>query len=214
VSRRLEKLEAGALNEEQLALYRELTGGPRSRGRQSFALCDEDGRLEGPFNAMLLSPRLGSALQALGARVRYSTGFTDRARELAILAVGYAWHSGFEIYAHERIARSAGLTDAELAAVREGRFGDLGDPGERLIASLAHALASRSDLTEDEYQAGRETLGDEGLFELTTLVGYYVALALQLRVFRVPVPGEEDSVLDNEEAEDQDQEVLKLTFPE
>lgn len=201
MSRRLEKLEADALSEEQRALYAELTGGPRSRGPQTFALTDEDGRLEGPFNAMLLSPRLGGALQALGAGVRYSTGFSGRARELAILAVGYAWGSGFEIYAHERVARSAGLTDTELAAVREGRLGDLGDPGERLVASLAHALASRSDLTDDEYQAGRRTLGDDGLFELTTLVGYYATLALQLRVFRVPVPGEDDSTLHNGEAE-------------
>jgi 4-carboxymuconolactone decarboxylase len=27
------------------------------------------------------------------------------------------------------------------------------------------------------------------LFELTTLVGYYATLALQLRTFRVPAPG-------------------------
>jgi len=214
VSGRLDKLEVGALSSQQQALYAELTGGPRSQGRQSFSLTDEAGRLEGPFNAMLLSPRLGGALQALGAEVRYSTSFGGRARELAILAVGYAWRSGFEIYAHERVARSAGLTDADLAAVREGRFGDLDDPGERLVARLAHALASRSDLADDEYQAGREALGDEGLFELTTLVGYYATLALQLRVFRVPVPGEHDQALDNEQAQDEDQEVLKLTFPE
>lgn len=204
MSRRLRKLEVEGLSEAQRALYRELTGGPRSRGPQSFDLCDDAGRLEGPFNAMLLSPQLGSALQALGARVRYSTGFSDRARELAILAVGYAWDSGFEIYAHERVARAAGLTGAELAAVREGRFGDLGDPGERLVATLAHALASGFDLSDEEYRAGREGLGDEGLFELTTLVGYYATLALQLRAFRVPVPGEAEAALDSETATGED----------
>jgi hypothetical protein len=126
VSRRLRKLEVGGLDEEQRALYQDVASGPRSRGPQSFALCDEAGRLEGPFNAMLLSPRLGGALQALGAGV------------------------------------------------------------------LAHALATRSDLTDAEYQAGRRSVGDEGLFELTTLVGYYATLALQLRVFRVPAPGGDD----------------------
>jgi 4-carboxymuconolactone decarboxylase len=73
--------------------------------------------------------------------------------------------------------------------VRDGRFDDLADPGERLIAALAHALANRRDLTEDEYLAGQEMLGDQGIFELTTLVGYYSTLALQRRVFRVPTPG-------------------------
>ena len=32
------------------------------------------------------------------------------------------------------------------------------------------------------------TASTAGLFELLTLVGYYAALALQLRVFRVPAP--------------------------
>jgi 4-carboxymuconolactone decarboxylase len=140
---------------------------------------------------MLLSPSLGGALQALGARVRYSSRLGDRARELAILTVGYAWNSGFEVYSHERIARAAGLTAAELAAVRSGRFTALDDPAERAVATLAHALVTRSDLTDEEYQAGCLALGEDGLFELTTLVGYYATLALQLRVFRVPVPGAE-----------------------
>jgi 4-carboxymuconolactone decarboxylase len=205
VTRRLRKLDIQALDGEQQALYAELVNGPRARGPQSFALCDQDGRLEGPFNAMLLSPALGSALQALGARVRYSAGLGDRARELAILVVGHALRSDFEVYAHERIARAAGLTDAEIAAVRGGQLDQLGEPAERLVARLAHALATRSDLTDEEYQAGRAALGDKELFELTTLVGYYATLALQLRVFRVPVPGGEDGGLDSATAERQAQ---------
>jgi 4-carboxymuconolactone decarboxylase len=190
MTRRLPKLEVAALDDDQRALYAEITGGPRSRGPQSFGLCDDEGRLEGPFNAMLLSPGLGRALQQVGAQVRYATGLGDRARELAILAVGYAWDSGFEIYAHERVARATGLTDADLSAVRDGRFDDLADPGERLVAALAHALANRRDLTQEEYLAGREVLSDQVIFELTTLVGYYSTLALQLRVFRVPIPAD------------------------
>jgi 4-carboxymuconolactone decarboxylase len=193
MKRRLAKIDVETLDTDQRALYNELVSGPRSRGPQSFELCDDRGRLEGPFNAMLLSPGLGGALQAVGAQVRYATGFGQRARELAILAVGYAWESGFEIYAHERVARAAGLTDAELSAVRAGRWGDLADPVERLVATLAHALAKRGDLSPDEYLAGRDLLGDQGIFELTTLVGYYATLALQLRVFRVPAPGADDA---------------------
>jgi 4-carboxymuconolactone decarboxylase len=191
VTRRLRKLEVSELDDEQRALYQDMVGGPRGQGPQLFALRDEAGSLEGPFNAMLLSPPLGSALQALGARVRYSSRLGNRGRELAILAVAYAWNSGFEIYAHERIAQAAGLTEAELAAVRSGRFAALDDPVERAVATLAHALVTRSDLNDEEYQAGCRTLGEDGLFELTTLVGYYATLALQLRVFRVPVPGED-----------------------
>ena len=192
MTRRLRKLEVSDLDDGQRTLYQDLVGGPRGQGPQLFALRDEQGRLEGPFNAMLLSPPLGSALQALGARVRYSSRLGDRARELAILTVGYAWNSDFEVYSHERIARAAGLTEAELTAVRTGRFTALDDPAERTVATLAQALVKRSDLTDEEYQAGCQALGEDGLFELTTLVGYYATLALQLRVFRVPLPGDQE----------------------
>jgi 4-carboxymuconolactone decarboxylase len=192
VTRRLRKFKAGDLDDAQHALYQEIVGGPRGQGPQLFPMKDENGGLEGPYNAMLLSPSLGSALQALGARVRYSGRLGDRARELAILTVGYAWDSGFEVYAHKLIARAAGLTETELAAIRFHQFDAFGNPAERTVVTLAHALVTRSDLTDEEYQAGREALGEDGLFELTTLVGYYAALALQMRVFPVQVPGEEE----------------------
>lgn len=184
---RIGKFEPGSLDEEQRSLYDAIAGGRRAQGPQLFRLTDEDGRLEGPFNAFLLQPRLGSALQALGSSVRYETGLDDRCREIAILVVAAHWRSDFEWYAHEAVARSAGLDDAELAAVREGRPGAL-TGREAVVARTAAALAARGDLDDAEYLKAVEHVGVAGLFELLTLVGYYATLALQLRVFRVPAP--------------------------
>jgi 4-carboxymuconolactone decarboxylase len=189
VTARLRRIPVSGMTADQRALYDAITGGPRASG--PFALADADGQLEGPFNAMLLSPELGGALQALGSAVRYQTSLSSRARELAILAVAYAWDSDFERHAHEAAGRSAGLTDEELAAVRGSRFGELADTYERTVVATAHALASREDLDDAEYATALEVLGEPVLFELSTLVGYYATLALQLRVFRVTAPGGE-----------------------
>lgn len=185
---RLAKLEVSELAADQRALYDAIAGGPRARGPQLFALTDSAGRLEGPFNAMLLRPGLGTALQALGAAVRYGGTLTDRAREIAILVVAHHWDSPFERYAHEAVARSVGLTDAELEGLRAARVDGFADDHERLVAATAAALAERSDLTEAEYAAAEAGLGPATLFELSTLVGYYATLALQLRIFRVAAP--------------------------
>ena len=184
---RIGKLAPSSLDEAQRSLYDAIAGGRRAQGPQLFRLVDENGRLEGPFNAFLLQPRLGSALQALGSSVRYDTGLDDRCREIAILVVAAHWRSDFEWYAHEAVARSAGLDDAELAAVREGRHTELAGP-EAVVARTAAALAVRGDLDDAEYLEAVEVVGTAGLFELLTLVGYYATLALQLRVFRVPAP--------------------------
>lgn len=184
---RVPKLEPSSLDDEQRSLYDAIAGGRRAQGRQLFQLTDGEGRLEGPFNAFLLQPRLGSALQALGSAVRYETGLDDRCREIAILVVAAHWRSDFERYAHEAVGRSVGLGDAELAAVRDGRPAAL-DGREAVVARTAAALAVRGDLDDAEYREAVGHLGPAGLFELLTLVGYYAALALQLRVFRVPAP--------------------------
>ena len=184
---RIGRFEPSALDAEQRSLYDAIAGGRRAQGPQLFRLADADGRLEGPFNAFLLQPRLGSALQALGASVRYGTGLDDRCREIAILVVAAHWRSDFEWHAHEAVGRAAGLGDAELAAVREGRHADLAGR-ESVVARTTAALVTRGDLDDAEYGEAVGHLGPAGLFELLTLVGYYATLALQLRVFRVPAP--------------------------
>ena len=184
---RIPKLDPSALDDDQRSLYDAIAGGRRAQGPQLFRLADSAGRLEGPFNAFLLAPRLGSALQALGSAVRYDTGLDDRCREIAILVVAAHWRSAFEQYAHEAVGRSVGLGEAELAAVRAGRHEAL--PGrEAVVARTAAALIARGDLDDAEYREAVGQVGAAGLFELLTLVGYYATLALQLRVFRVAPP--------------------------
>src|SRR4051794_23004559 len=109
------------LDADQRALYDEIAGGPRSTGPQLFELTDRQGRLNGPFGIMLHSPAVGSALQAVGAAVRYRSVLPDRMRELAILVVAAHWDSDFERYSHIPLARHAGLTEAEVAGLVGGQ---------------------------------------------------------------------------------------------
>ena len=164
-------------------LYDEVVGGPRSQGPQHFALTRPDGSLRGPFNALHLAPQLGSALQRVGAAIRYRGMLTDRSREIAILLVAAHWDSAFEREAHEAVGAAAGLTEAELAGLRAGDVAQLaGD--ERLVGRVTSALLA-GDLDDHLWDEASAILGPEVVFELTVLVGYYATLALQLRVFRV-----------------------------
>ena len=56
---RLAKLDPATLDDQQREVYDAVASGPRAAGPQLFRLVDEAGRLEGPFNAFLLQPRLG-----------------------------------------------------------------------------------------------------------------------------------------------------------
>jgi 4-carboxymuconolactone decarboxylase len=185
---RAPRLVPAALDEAQREVYDAVTGGPRAQGPALFRLVDDDGALEGPFNAFLLQPGVGMALQALGAAVRYETTFSDRAREIAILVVAGHRDSAFEWYAHEAVGRHAGLTDAELQALREHDDDAFPDATERVVARTTRRLLADGDLDDEAFAEATDALGLPQVFELLTLVGYYDTLALQLRVLRVAAP--------------------------
>ena len=185
---RLAVLSSDEMTSQQVELYREILGGPRGQGPRAVLLATGAGGLAGPFNAMLYAPDVGHALQELGAAIRFRTQLAARIRELAILVVAQHWDSGYVRSSHEVIGRDAGLTEPEIEALRSGADPGLTAKPERVAYATVRALVTRSDLDDEEYAAAVAALGEQGLVELSTLVGYYGTLALQLRIFRVPAP--------------------------
>lgn len=185
---RLKNLPKVSLGPDQRILYDAIVDGPRAKGRQLFPLSGPDGVLTGPFGIMVHFPGLGTPLQELGSAIRFRSGLTDRVREIAILCVAEVTGSAFERYAHERIGRAAGLTDADLAGLASGRFASA-DPAENAAYGVCRRLlASDLPMADADYADLRQTLGEAAIFELVTLVGYYRTLAQLLHVFDVGAP--------------------------
>jgi 4-carboxymuconolactone decarboxylase len=180
---RLARFSPRELDEDQRRLYAAITAGDRAQGPQFFPLTDDEGRLEGPFNAMLLNPPIGDALQRLGAAIRYSGRLSTRCREIAILAVAAHWRCEFELRAHEPIAAHAGISAAQVAALRNAEPLDLADPEEAAVLEVTTRLLRDGELDDGSYAAAVDAIDADKLFELTTLVGYYSLLALQMNVF-------------------------------
>jgi alkylhydroperoxidase family enzyme len=178
----------GELDESARSLHRRIAGGPRAAGPQAFALSDADGRLNGPFNVMLMSPDVGAALQELGSVIRYRTALTARAREIAILEIARLRESEFEWYAHRGAGALAGLTPDELSALHAGAPAPTLGAVESAVRELVRRLVVDRDLDDAAYQAGLDALGRRALVDLIALVGYYETLALMLRAFRTPLP--------------------------
>jgi 4-carboxymuconolactone decarboxylase len=175
------------------ALYDRIAGGVRAQGPQAFRLTDEAGRLHGPFNAMLLSPEVGGAMQELGAAIRYRSALAPRAREIAILEVAALRRSAFEWFAHERVGKQIGLSGAELAALRDGTPAPTLDATEALVRDVVRRLLRDRDLDDATFAAAVNALGQRVLMELIALVGHYDLLALSMRVWRTPLPAGTES---------------------
>jgi 4-carboxymuconolactone decarboxylase len=187
---RADDVDPATMTDDQRSLYEWYTTGRRAAPDSPFQLSTPSGKLQGPPAVWILSPAFGHALQKIGGTVRYESRLPARGREIAILLVGHHHRSAFELYAHTRAGLAAGLTSADLAALADGAEpADLSDV-EAGMFRATRAILARGTLTDEEYRDAARLLGEPGLLELVTIVGYYNMVAWQLAVFDVQPPAE------------------------
>jgi 4-carboxymuconolactone decarboxylase len=111
-----------------------------------------------------------------------SPTFTVRMRELIILRVAHLQGSPYELSQHVGLARSAGLTEAQIDAIVG--TGDLDAAGfdrtERAVLDLTTELCTTHRLRDDTFAAAHTALGDATLTELLMIISSYYGLALVL----------------------------------
>ncbi|MEJ2863758.1 carboxymuconolactone decarboxylase family protein [Actinomycetospora flava] len=180
---RLERLHPADLDTDQAGLHARIAGGPR-RAQARVPLVDEHDRLLGPFGPMLLSPRIGDAVQQVGAALRTDPDLPPRLRELAILTVAVHTGCAFEWSAHEEAAVEAGLDDDQLQALLDGREPGGLEPGELVGLQIVHTVLAGGGPDDELHRRAESTLGRASLAALVWLTGYYAALAGALAVFR------------------------------
>lgn len=185
---RLHWFEPSELDDEQKQLYDAIVGGPRSTTVRAAAMTDPEGRLYGPFNALLVAPELGDAVQTLGARVRFTAPLSARGREIATLEVARRHESGYEWFAHVQLGRAAGLSEEEIEALQRGADAGSFSDEERLIRRTVRHLVDDGDLTDETFRNATEALGEKTLLSLVVLVGHYELISRLLAVYRVPLP--------------------------
>jgi 4-carboxymuconolactone decarboxylase len=178
-------LRPDELTSEQRALYDELCAGPRADSSRPGGPVDGEGRLTGPFNALLHAPAVGGPLQRLGAALRYESSLADDVRESLICLVAGVRGSSYEREAHEPIARRAGIGDDVLQVLARGELPE----GAGAELRLGHALLTGAQPAADPAGDPVSELGHAVVLEVSTLVGYYTTLAWQLRLFGVETHG-------------------------
>src|SRR5690606_34781064 len=108
-----------------------------------------------------------------------------RDTELVILRVAHLCECEYEWHHHAQLARQAGLTDKELAAVLEGPAAAGWTPRQRLLLTAAEELLNTRTLSDETWQALRGELSERHLIELPMLVGHYEMLAMTINSLRI-----------------------------
>lgn len=183
VDERMPWLRPGDLDAEQRALYDVFVGGPRQTQAQFFPVADADGVLSGPYNAMLLAPGVGSAMERLGRAVRYETRLPGRVRELAILTVAHLTESPTEWHAHAGLAAAEGVPAATIESLHSGE--PMLDDADRVVHAFAVALLVDHRVPDDVFTAVTDAYGRPGALELIATIGYYQLVAHLNNAFEI-----------------------------
>jgi alkylhydroperoxidase family enzyme len=186
---RVPPVELADMTAQQREFYDKYATGVRAAPGSTFPLVDTDGHLMGPPAVWVLSQPLGLALERFGYAIRYELNLSRRAQEIAILMVAQHRRSEFERFAHAQAGLRAGLTEDDLAALAAGKPPELITDEERSVYAATRRILDSGSLDHEAYVDAAGVLTAPRLFELVTLVGYYLMLATQLSVFDIQPPG-------------------------
>jgi len=144
--------------------------------------------LGGPYNPMLRSPVMADRLFRLLDYLRFQTSVPRRLNEFAILIQARLLTSQVEWYAHYPLAIKAGLSEAVVADLKQGRRPTTMKPDESVVYDFCMELSTTHAVSDATFNKAKEMLGEQQLVDLVVLSGTYVTVAMLLSAAEEEVP--------------------------
>ena len=147
------------------------------------------GSVRGPFGAMLRSPELADCMQKVGQYVRFKCGLDKRLNRLAGMLATRHWCNQYEWNGHVPFALKAGMDQAVIDAIAEGRRPARMRDDEAVVYDFITELYANNGVSDDTYARAVAQFGESGVIDLIGVVGYYATNAMIMNVARTAVPG-------------------------
>jgi 4-carboxymuconolactone decarboxylase len=141
----------------------------------------------GTFNINVRDVELTDLLWPVGERVRFHMTVGERLKELSILIAGRYWGAQFEWLAHRGAGVRAGLTEATVRAVAEGRRPANLPPDEEAVYNFCTEFFKTRQVSDATFKTMRDLLGERGIVEIIGAAGQYQMVSLFMNVDRYPI---------------------------
>jgi AhpD family alkylhydroperoxidase len=132
-------------------------------------------------------PALTKAFLRFNVHLLYSSTLPPRTRELAILRVAHRRDCTYEWAHHVDLAKKAGISDDEIAAVCRAGEGSAGnfDEFDRAVLTGIDELDEKSQLSDETWSTLGTRLDDRQRMDYIFTVGCYTLLAMAFNTFGV-----------------------------
>jgi 4-carboxymuconolactone decarboxylase len=129
-----------------------------------------------------------SRLQKTGEYLRFHNNIGPKLTEFVILLTARQWTQQYEYDAHRVNGAKAGIKQETIDAITQGRRPETLTPEEEIAYDFFTELSQNHSVSDPTYARAVAKFGEQGVVDMTGLVGYYTTLAMIMNVARSPLP--------------------------
>jgi alkylhydroperoxidase family enzyme len=141
---------------------------------------ERNGRVLGVWSTCAQAPELCSSWLAFTDYLLQESSLPIRDRELLILRIGYLNGGSYEWAAHRGLARSSGITDAQMRQITEGPDAAGWSDWDATLLRAADELHDSALISDSTWNALAERYDQRQLMETVFTVGQYNMVAMYL----------------------------------
>lgn len=170
---RLPLLTAAAMSDAQRQAAQALIDGPRKA-------------VFGPFIPLMHSPELMHRVGKVGEYLRFESILDARIRELVTCYASRHVSNQFEWLMHAPLALKAGVVQSTLDAIANGKRPQQAAADEMVVLDFAAEMLQHHGVCDATYAEALTLLGEQGVVELASLIGYFVMICWVMNLARTP----------------------------
>ncbi len=161
---------------------------PEQKEAAEGVLKQSSAGLGGPYAMLLTNPELLKRYLMMTEYLRQKTSVPKRLNEMAILLEARIWDAQYEWWAHEPLAKKAGLSDAIINDIRDGKKPAAMQPDEAIVYDFVTELLQTKNLSDATFARAKQILGEQQIVDLAAVTGFYVMVSAVVAAGRIGVP--------------------------
>jgi 4-carboxymuconolactone decarboxylase len=147
----------------------------------------ELGEPHGPYKIFIQNPALMQIMVPIGSYFdNGGSSLSHMEREIATSIINGKWLAAYPSHAHEIAGEKVGLPADKVDALIAGLPTSFDDPRQQVIYELSLALTGPRVIPQGLYERAVGLLGDQGVCDLTVLIGFFSTVDFTLMAYDVP----------------------------
>lgn len=146
---------------------------------------DPDGSIMNLYGTLITNPRLYAPRLRFGSYLQRDSLLDPETRELLILRTAWNIRTPYEWAHHAEAGRTAGLSDAHLAAIADGPAAAIWTPRQRAVLRAADELRREAFISDATWTQLAEYFGIKERIEIVYTVGGYTMTGLAINSFGI-----------------------------